>query len=287
MASPEQGYGGMRRMKANMRVTETVCRTCGGSFSFGEDVRGNPETGSYYHERCPIPAAAYPPPPPQPAPPPAWQMAPQAAPPPPAAAWHEAPQSFPREPAPPPSWQMAPQAAPPEPTATWQHAPQSVPREPPSPPAWQMAPPAAPPEPSATWQNPPPPSPPALPRSAGAGEKHCTRCGEIIRAEAMKCRFCGHILDSALVSSDPPPDVLAAINSNANSALTMGIIGLVICGPVLGSMAISSGNKALHALDNYPLFLGGPRGKAKAGVILGWLDWILLILAVISNAARH
>jgi hypothetical protein len=114
-------------------------------------------------------------------------------------------------------------------------------------------------------------------------------CGEIIRAEAMKCRFCGHVLDAALESHDPPSYILSDIENDAGKALLFGIIGLFICGPVFGSMAISRGNRALRELDNYPLFPGGPRGKANAGRILGWIDWALLALVFlirIANAGR-
>ena len=127
-------------------------------------------------------------------------------------------------------------------------------------------------------------APPALPVAA-EGEKPCTQCGRIVRADAMKCRFCGHILDSALVSHDPPQAIIDTIRSNANTALTCGIIGLFICGPVLGSMAISNANKAIRELDNYPLYVG-PRGKANAGLILGWLDWILLGLFFIIKVSN-
>jgi hypothetical protein len=102
----------------------------------------------------------------------------------------------------------------------------------------------------------------------------------------MKCRFCGNILDSALESHVPPSYELAAIQSDATSALTCGIIGLFICGPVLGSIAISKGNKALRALDKFPQFTEGPRGKAKAGVVLGWISWAFIALYVIVMISK-
>ena len=132
-----------------------------------------------------------------------------------------------------------------------------------------------------------PGSAPSLPRGAGEGEKYCPQCREIIRADAMKCRFCGKVLDSALVSNAPPAAVLSSINGEATSALVFGILGLIICGPIFGSMAISKGNSVFSQLDRYPLFQGGPRGRARAGQILGWIAWIFFVVAIFGRLATH
>jgi hypothetical protein len=125
------------------------------------------------------------------------------------------------------------------------------------------------------------------PRMAGEGEKNCPMCREVIRADAMKCRFCGHVLDSVLDSGAPPEVILSSINSAASSALTFGILSFFCCSaPIFGSMAISKGNQALRDLDNYPLFQGGPRGKARAGVICGWIAWGLFVIWIIVKIGR-
>src|ERR1700733_9318822 len=52
MASPQQLPHDLRPMKANRKVAESWCHTCGRAFRFGEDVLGDPETGVYIHDQC-------------------------------------------------------------------------------------------------------------------------------------------------------------------------------------------------------------------------------------------
>jgi hypothetical protein len=118
-----------------------------------------------------------------------------------------------------------------------------------------------------------------------ADEQYCPQCREVIKLAALKCRFCGHILSERLSSQQIPNHVLEEVRSQANKALWCGIFGLIICGPILGSMAISSGNKAIETLDRYPSY-EGPRGRAQAGRVLGYIDWALLIIYFITKMAN-
>ena len=96
----------------------------------------------------------------------------------------------------------------------------------------------------------------------------------------MKCRFCGSVLNAQLAGQQIPPALEKEINSQANTALWCGIIGLFICGLILGILAINNGNKAIRSLDQYPQY-AGPRGKASTGRILGWIGvvgWALILL---------
>jgi hypothetical protein len=113
--------------------------------------------------------------------------------------------------------------------------------------------------------------PPLPPGSAvlAADERNCPQCREIIKQAALKCRFCGYVLDSKLNADQIPPDVEKLVRSQANTALWCGIAGLFICAPIFGSRAISNGNDAMETLNMYPAF-DGPRGKAQTGRILGW-----------------
>jgi hypothetical protein len=73
----------------------------------------------------------------------------------------------------------------------------------------------------------------------------------------------------------PPP---AASSGTGTAALVCGIIGLFVCGPILGIIAVVLGRRAQA---------GGQRGgTARAGEILGYIDialWVLVIVIVAST----
>jgi hypothetical protein len=125
----------------------------------------------------------------------------------------------------------------------------------------------------------PPLAAPSLPAPVrlNPDERVCPACGETIKSAALRCRFCNTVLDERIKAADIPPAEARTVASNARNALIFGLIGLVICAPVFGSMAISNGNAAIAVLDRYPLH-DGPRGKARAGVVLGWAGWTLLVV---------
>lgn|SRR5215468_847108 len=132
---------------------------------------------------------------------------------------------------------------------------------------------------------PPPPVAPGAPRTPTADEQYCPQCREIIKTGALKCRYCGYILSAQLAAQEISPAKAREIDKAANTALTCGIIGLFICGPVLGSVAIVQANKAIREIDMAPQY-SSSRGKATAGRILGfiaWVGWILIFIIRMSN----
>ena len=116
----------------------------------------------------------------------------------------------------------------------------------------------------------------------GPDERICPSCEKAIKKEALKCPFCRRVVDSRLGGTLVPEDVVNEINKSAGHALTYGILGFFICAPVFGSMAIANGNAALELLSRYPGY-EGPRGKARTGMVLGWIDWGLLVIAAITR----
>jgi hypothetical protein len=151
--------------------------------------------------------------------------------------------------------------------------------------------PAPPPAPEVSPLAAPEPAPDPAPEAPAPvplnpDERICPTCKETIKSAALRCRFCNTVLDERMKAADIPEALAKTAASNARSALICGLIGLVVCAPVFASMAISSGNSAIEVLDRYPLY-DGPRGRARAGVVLGWIGWILFVggfLVRISNA---
>ncbi len=74
----------------------------------------------------------------------------------------------------------------------------------------------------------------------------------------------------------PPP--AQATSSKPVWALVCGIVGLVLCGIVLGVVAIVLGRQAQRE--------GRPGGMAKAGEILGYVDVVLSILFIAYYVSR-
>ena len=207
---------GAIRMKANRKVMETSCTSCGDVFKFGDDVYSCPACNGYHHVRC-------------------WEAGFGC----PGVGIGSAE-----------IVDVAPVAAPPLPET----------------------PPAAPPE-----------APAAV--MLAADERPCPVCACAVKKAALKCRFCGAALSAGLAAVEVPPQLAEQVRKLGNQALTFGLVGLCICAPIFGSLAISRGNEANSLGDAYPEIREG-RGKAKAGLILGWVDWGLFVIGVLIQLAN-
>ncbi|MBT3194799.1 MAG: DUF4190 domain-containing protein [Verrucomicrobia bacterium] len=73
----------------------------------------------------------------------------------------------------------------------------------------------------------------------------------------------------------------------ATSSLVWGILGFLICGLILGIVAISNANKAKKLIQEQPDVYTGD-GLATAGLVIGIIDlvaWGLILLGKIAGAA--
>jgi hypothetical protein len=113
-------------------------------------------------------------------------------------------------------------------------------------------------------------------------EPRCPYCKEVVRPDAVKCRWCGEFLkkDLALrarLRKRPPLD---ASLPDPSTILILGILGLVLCG-VLGAFALTQGNDYLNKCRVYKI---RPSGVAVAGRVLGIVSCVIMVVQAIALA---
>lgn len=85
---------------------------------------------------------------------------------------------------------------------------------------------------------------------------------------------------SSAYSFGPATPGPPANSSSAVTALVLGILGVVMCGPFTAVPAIVVGRKAMREIDDAQGRLGG-RGMAQAGFVLGIVGSVLGALALL------
>ncbi len=108
----------------------------------------------------------------------------------------------------------------------------------------------------------------------------CPFCGEGIAPGAYKCGHCGSTLRAGAgagavtrTGGASPADMTNA----ANLSLALGVLGWFVCA-LLGPIAIIKGNEARRLAYEYGV---EPPGTATAGLVLGWLLTIGMLVGVL------
>jgi len=106
------------------------------------------------------------------------------------------------------------------------------------------------------------------------GMMACPACQCTIPAGAPVCTMC-----NSATSPDGQYHGPRLTAPGAESALSYALLGLILCGVVLGPLAIAKANQAREAMRNDPTLTG--EGLATAGTVIGIVDllaWAALLI---------
>jgi hypothetical protein len=129
-----------------------------------------------------------------------------------------------------------------------------------------------------------------------ADEKRCPSCAEIIKKEAVKCRFCGHVLDYRYAQQSTGGGYFEdtgrrltedEIKADAKNALILSIVGIFCFGFILEPLALYKGFRTMSRIGQAEreynnLDIGSARGMAIAAIVIGAIGVLLILFWVVA-----
>lgn len=112
----------------------------------------------------------------------------------------------------------------------------------------------------------------------GNDEKFCIVCGQTIKNSASSCKYCGATVEPVKnkVKWKHQGIILREEGKGLGvQSLVMGIMGIIFCHMIFGTLAIIEGYRALKYESE--------KSFGKAGIVIGVIDIIVALLIFILN----
>ena len=93
-------------------------------------------------------------------------------------------------------------------------------------------------------------------------EKKCSKCAEMVKAEAKVCRFCGHDFEGAPAASAQPRE--QAKKGSSGKALGLGCLGVVALIVIVSLFGASDQGAGTGSLSDTPTALAAPPTEVTA-----------------------
>ncbi len=118
----------------------------------------------------------------------------------------------------------------------------------------------------------------AAPAAVPPGSMPCPHCKQVIPIGVQLCPICDMVTTPDGIYRGPK--VMAP---GATASVVWGIVGIAVCGLIIGFVAINKSREARAHIEADPRYEG--EGIATAGMVLGVVDIILWAVGLVARAA--
>jgi len=109
------------------------------------------------------------------------------------------------------------------------------------------------------------------------GKVACPSCGTAVDIRASRCPVCRAAM-APVRHRRASNRRMSGTAPGATASLVLGILSLVVCGPILGTIAIVKANEAQRAIAHNPELEGA--GMATSGKVLGIIGIAIAVLYI-------
>ena len=114
--------------------------------------------------------------------------------------------------------------------------------------------------------------------ASGESTTLCPDCGGTVSVRAPTCPHCGAPLQQVIKQRRQPTRPTQSTNTLASASFACALVGLLLCGGLLGPVALILGMVAVRQIRERPHEKG--EGLATAGAVIGLVETLLAVILI-------